>query len=79
MSNKINYVKDIHGNTLFLDDELVGKGGQGFVFRTKDNNIAVKLLAKNGEIIEDAELAKKYSEIIEEAIVLDLPNNINKG
>ena len=77
MSNKINYVKDIHGNTLFLDDELVGKGGQGFVFRTKDNNIAVKLLAKNGEIIEDAELAKKYSEIIEEAIVLDLPNNIN--
>lgn len=77
MSNKINYVKDIHGNTLFLDDELVGKGGQGFVFRTKDNNIAIKLLAKNGEIIEDADLAKKYSEIIEEAIVLDLPNNIN--
>ena len=77
MSNKINYVKDIHGNTLFLDEELVGKGGQGFVFRTKDNNIAIKLLAKNGEIIEDVELAKKYSEIIEEAIVLDLPNNIN--
>lgn len=77
MEINLKTIKDIYGNEIFLEKEPLGKGGQGFVFKTKDQNIAVKLLQKNGSIIEDMELSKKYAEIIEDSLTLNLPKGIN--
>mgnify|MGYP000951574947 FL=1 len=48
--NLPNKVEDIYGNVIYLDGEPLGQGGQGIVCRTKDKNIALKFLVKNGSI-----------------------------
>lgn len=42
-----------------LSGEKLGDGGQGVVFRTKDPDLAIKLSANNGQLIEDIDQIEK--------------------
>ena len=69
----IDQYKNIHQR-----GEKLGQGGQGIVFRTKDPDLAVKLVTKeSGVPVTDMESLKKYSERFKNVLRLPLPKNLN--
>jgi len=82
MPNKLNYSLDEEvGNKIFYDNDSIkhiltkklGEGGQGAVYRTKDKNIAIKLLIdKSGRPITDINTYKAFSESIDNIRILPL-------
>lgn len=69
----IDEYKNVH-----LKAEELGRGGQGVVFRTKDPDLAIKLVTdKNGTPIENADDIKKYSQQLKRFRFLPLPENLN--
>ncbi len=75
--NLPNKVEDIYGNVIYLDGEPLGQGGQGIVCRTKDKNIALKFLVKNGSIIEDEQIYESYKNRINDISILKIDDDIN--
>ena len=58
-------------------DELLGQGGQGMVFRTKDPDIAVKLLIDSaGKPLTDDAYIARYSARLKQVRLLPLPDNL---
>ena len=75
--NLPNKVEDIYGNVIYLDGDPLGQGGQGIVCRTKDKNIALKFLVKNGSIIEDEQIYESYKNRINDISILKIDDDIN--
>ena len=75
--NLPNKVEDIYGNVIYLDGEPLGQGGQGIVCRTKDKNIALKFLVKNGSIIQDEQIYESYKNRINDISILKIDDDIN--
>lgn len=70
-------VEDIYGNVIYLEGKPIGQGGQGIVCRTKDKNIALKFLVKNGTIIENEDIYERYKNRINDVSILKLEEDIN--
>ncbi len=70
-------VKDQNGNELFLSSTPLGGGGQGYVFKTKDKNIAVKILYSNNHFQLPETEIEQFNQNIEEVMVIDLPKTIH--
>jgi len=73
-------------NTKFIDDyqnvhlkdQELGKGGQGLVFRTKDPDLAIKLVTdKSGKPVTNKESVEQYSKRFKCVQLLPLPENLN--
>ena len=61
-----------------IEDKVLGKGGQGVVFRTKDPDIAIKLVTDNsGNPVTDKHLIEQHSKVFKRVRLLPLPENIN--
>lgn len=59
-------------------DKELGKGGQGIVFRTKDPDLAIKLVTDEaGNPLTQDESIRKYSERFERVKLLPIPEDIN--
>lgn len=59
-------------------DEILGKGGQGVVFRTKDPDLAIKLVTdESGIPITDSINLKKYSQRLRRIRLLPIPEGLN--
>lgn len=77
MNQNINLFKDEYENQ-HLKDKLIGQGGQGVVFRTKDPDLAIKLVTdETGNPITDKESIKKYSNRFKRVRLLPIPDDIN--
>ena len=70
-------VIDMYGHIIHIKDKPLGQGGQGVVCRTKDKNIALKLLVKDGKLVENKQDYAKYKERINDVSVLKIEDDIN--
>jgi len=77
MSKTTNRYVDEFMN-VHIRDTVVGQGGQGIVFRTKDPDLAVKLITdESGNPVTDSGSIEKYSRRLSSVRLLPLPDNIN--
>lgn len=76
MDLPVKVIKDEYGNIYTLDSVL-GQGGQGMVCRTKDKNIAIKLVMKNDEILKEPKSYDVFRDRINDIIVMNIDNDIN--
>ena len=61
MSQRLNKYVDEYQN-LHIQAKILGQGGQGIVFRTKDPDLAIKLVTdKSGTPVTDAESLEECS------------------
>ena len=71
-TKKTLYLADEYGNVHYLADKLA-RGGQGVVYRTSDDDLAIKQpLDKNGNPDKDVDLRKTFQKIR----TLELPKGI---
>jgi serine/threonine protein kinase len=76
MSQELKYFDDEYGNRHYKD-ELLGQGGQGVVFRTKDPDLAIKLVTdESGNPVTDEELIERYSKRFKRVRLLPLPESL---
>ncbi|MFH5882353.1 protein kinase domain-containing protein [Liberiplasma polymorphum] len=71
-----NKIQEQNDYTIYLD-KIIGRGGQGAVFRTKEQNLAVKFLLKNNNIVENEKQYLDYQDKIERVMALRLDEDIN--
>lgn len=77
MSQRFNEFVDEYQN-IHIQDKVLGQGGQGVVFRTKDPDLAIKLVTdESGSPITDENLVERYSERFKRVRLLPLPDNLN--
>lgn len=77
MNNNIDRFIDEYLN-VHIKGKQLGRGGQGVVFRTRDPDIAVKLVTdNNGNPITDQTLINRYSQRLKNIRLLPLPNGVN--
>ena len=77
MSQRFNEYVDEYQN-VHIRDKVLGQGGQGVVFRTKDPDLAIKLVTdESGNPVTDEESVKRYSKRFKRVRLLPLPENIN--
>lgn len=68
-------VVDAVGYVHRLDAKPIGQGGQGIVFRTRDQHIAVKMLTDNlGRPLQNPEARERLSRQLEDFRLLPLPD-----
>ena len=61
-----------------MQDKVLGQGGQGIVFRTKDPDLAIKLVTDaSGNPVADEESVERYSKRFKRVRLLPLPENLN--
>jgi len=61
-----------------LQDKKLGQGGQGVVFRTKDPDLAIKLVTdESGTPVTDEESVEFYSKRFKRVRLLPLPESLN--
>ena len=61
-----------------IQDKILGKGGQGVVFRTQDPDLAIKLVTdESGTPVTDQVLIEKYSKRFKRVRLLPLSENLN--
>lgn len=61
MSQRFNEYVDEYQN-VHIQDKVLGQGGQGVVFRTKDPDLAIKLVTdESGTPVTDEESVERYS------------------
>lgn len=74
----IQFVIDENGYKHYLE-EVLGGGGQGVTWKTKDPNILVKMKVhpSTGEPIVDEEEYEKFKKELDEVRILDLPEDIH--
>ena len=77
MSQRFNRYVDEYQN-VHIQDKVLGQGGQGVVFRTKDPDLAIKLVTdESGNPVTDEESVKQYSERLKRVRLLPLPESLN--
>jgi serine/threonine protein kinase len=77
MSQKFNEYVDEYQN-VHIQDKVLGQGGQGVVFRTKDPDLAIKLVTdESGNPFTDEELVQRYSKRFKRVRLLPLPESLN--
>ncbi|ELI9035118.1 serine/threonine protein kinase [Morganella morganii] len=77
MSQRFNEYADEYQN-VHIQDKVLGQGGQGVVFRTKDPDLAIKLVTdKSGTPVTDEESVERYSKRFKRVRLLPLPENLN--
>ena len=57
-------------------DKVLGRGGQGIVYRTEDPNIALKLALKDSNEITDPSEIEHFRQTIRKLLLLQLPKDI---
>jgi len=61
-----------------IKDKILGQGGQGIVFRTKDPDIAIKLVTdESGEPVTDISHINHYSKRLKNLQRIPIPDDIN--
>lgn len=77
MSQRFNEYVDEYQN-VHIQDKVLGQGGQGVVFRTKDPDLAIKLVTdESGTPVTDEEFVERYSKRFKRVRLLPLPENLN--
>lgn len=77
MSQRFNEYVDEYQN-VHIQDKVLGQGGQGVVFRTKDPDLAIKLVTdENGTPVTDEESVERYSKRFKRVRLLPLSENLN--
>jgi len=77
MSNSPDKFTDEYFN-VHIKSKLLGQGGQGVVFRTRDPDLAVKLVTdENGTLLTDEAQIERYSEYLKRLRLLPLPDSIH--
>lgn len=77
MSQRFNEYVDEYQN-VHIQDKVLGQGGQGVVFRTKDPDLAIKLVTdESGTPVTDEESVERYSKRFKRVRLLPLPENLN--
>lgn len=77
MSQRFNEYVDEYQN-VHIQDKVLGQGGQGVVFRTKDPDLAIKLVTdESGTPVIDEESVERYSKRFKRVRLLPLPENLN--
>lgn len=77
MSKRIHKYVDEYENAYFKD-ELLGQGGQGIVFRTKDPDLAIKLVTDSTGIpIHNKQLLEQFSKRFRRVRLLPIPERLN--
>ena len=77
MSQRFNEYVDEYQN-VHLQDKVLGQGGQGVVFRTKDPDLAIKLVTdESGNPVTDEESVERYSKRFKRVRRLPLPESLN--
>lgn len=73
-SNKfVDEYQNVH-----IQDKVLGQGGQGVVFRTKDPDLAIKLVTdESGNPVADEESVERYSKRFKRVRLLPLPERLN--
>jgi serine/threonine protein kinase len=76
VSKDFNKYVDEYQN-VHIQDKILGKGGQGVVFRTKDPDLAIKLVTNEaGNPLTDTEAVERYSKRFRRVRLLPLPENL---
>lgn len=76
--SKIQFVIDENGYKHYLE-EVLGGGGQGVTWKTKDPNILIKMKVNPGTgepVVDDAEY-EKFKKELDEVRILDIPVDIH--
>lgn len=77
MSQRFNEYVDEYQN-VHIQDKVLGQGGQGVVFRTKDPDLAIKLVTdESGNPVTDEESVERYSKRFKRVRLLPLPESLN--
>ena len=77
MSQSFNKYVDEYQN-VHIQDKVLGQGGQGVVFRTKDPDLAIKLVTdESGNPVTDGESVERYSKRFKRVRLLPLPESLN--
>ena len=77
MSQTFNKYVDEYQN-VHRQDKVLGQGGQGVVFRTKDPDLAIKLVTDDsGNPVTDKVSIEKYSKRFKSVRLLPLPERLN--
>lgn len=77
MSPQMNEYVDEYQN-VHRQDKMLGQGGQGVVFRTRDPDLAIKLVTdESGTPVTDEESVERYSKRFKGIRLLPLPENLN--
>lgn len=77
MSQTLKKYVDEYQN-VHIQDKILGQGGQGVVFRTKDPDLAIKLVTdESGAPVTDKKLVERYSNRFRKVRLLPLPESIN--
>ena len=77
MSQRFNKYLDEYQN-VHIQDKVLGQGGQGVVFRTKDPDLAIKLVTdESGTPVTDEKSVERYSERFKRVRRLPLPESLN--
>lgn len=77
MSKEFNKFIDDYQN-IHIQDKILGQGGQGVVFRTKDPDLAIKLVTdESGNPVTDEESVQRYSKRFKRVRLLPLPERLN--
>ncbi|MDM1782884.1 MULTISPECIES: protein kinase domain-containing protein [Acinetobacter] len=77
MSQRLNEYVDEYQN-LHIQAKVLGQGGQGIVFRTKDPDLAIKLITdESGNPVTDEKSLEQYSKRFKRVRLLPLPENLN--
>ena len=68
---------DENMNSHIVDvDKVLGRGGQGIVYRTEDPNIALKLALKDSNEITDPDEIERFRQTIRKLLLLQLPKDV---
>ncbi len=77
MSQRFNEYVDEYQN-VHIQDKVLGQGGQGVVFRTKDPDLAIKLVTdESGNPVTNEESVERYSKRFKRVRLLPLPESLN--
>lgn len=78
MSQRFNEYVDEYQNVHILGDQLAPPGGQGIVYRTKDPDLAIKLVIDSkGNPVTDKKSVEKYSKRFKRVRLLPIPMDMN--
>ncbi|WP_218938232.1 hypothetical protein [Parashewanella tropica] len=78
MSQRFDEYVDEYQNVHILGDQLAPPGGQGIVYRTKDPDLAIKLVIDSeGNPVTDQKSVEKYSKRFKRVRLLPIPMDMN--
>ncbi len=60
---ELEEIVDSEGN-IHKTIEVLGKGGQGIVYRCLDKDVAIKVVLRDGDFVKDKESLKQYEKSV---------------